>query len=341
MGIKLGTLYPDGHCDDLGEANGGFIPGADSARRAEEYGWEQPIDTGSEYLLFSKTPEETGDMRYMFCIRCTDMSQSGRREDTKIIYLSDLLEGGEYETEEACIKALLQHPDREQLVLEWHDDPEIVTPTDQQVLDWARDNFYEAERPLIITELYVVPVSMIESQLKRVLSSCGLIEKDTWDGYQNQYREDGDWRSLAYEIVSYGYCVPVGSWSSYPEAGEWPQHDVQSAKMAALQVHMLLGFYMDRRMNALGETGWDWLRNSGVIFCGDEVIDTRDGRYYTVEEVEKESLSVTDEENRKATLPLDVVKTLDTWERIRRAKDLLSKEQAEAEEEGAGDSKEG
>lgn len=334
MGIKLGTLYPDGHCDDLGEANGGFTPGADSARRAEEYGWEKPVDTSDEYLVFSKTPEETSELKYVFCIRCTDMSQSGSRDDTKIYYLSDLLEGGEYETEEECVKALLQHPDREQRVLEWYDDPELLVPTDEQVLEWAKDNLYEMSKPLIVTELMVVPVSMGEAQLKKNLSSCGLVEKDTWDGYKEQHSTDGDWRSLAYEIVSYGYCVTVGSWSSYPEDGEWPEQDIQTAKMAALQVQMLFGFYMDYPVNRIGETGWDWMRNAGIIFAGDEVVDIRDGRYYTVEEVEGETLSVRDEEDREATLPLDVARTLNTWERMAREKDLLSKKQAEAEEKG-------
>jgi hypothetical protein len=321
MGIKVGILHETGHCDDLGEVDlqkRTSTPGTDSARIAEEYGWECLFeDTSAIYA--SKEPERTDELRYMFVIEVTDMADACGGECERTKYASDLIEGKEFDTKEEIVKALMALPDREQRVLEYLDPFEDDVPNDDDVLDWARNSVDERTYNEIVTTLYVVPVS----------GTAAFVEKATGDNERfaeakEAFAKDGDWRDSVEDIHGYGAHVPVGSWSSFMPAGEWAPKDLLTAKMMALQVKMLFGFYMDQVVNRIGETGWDWIRQAGVFFPGDSVEYEKDEsgpQWYEIDEIEDGIAYLLDRDQKELQVPLEKL-VLPTWAaRLRHGRD--------------------
>jgi hypothetical protein len=273
MAVKLGTLYPDGHMDDLGEVNGGMRPGADSTRRAEEYGWELVFDgSDTEQIHVAKRVEDTGELQYVFGIRVDDMT-AATGEGGRTIYTSELIQAGGYLTDKDALRDLiLKHPLAEVEILEWYDEPGFSAESlnyGDEAYEWAEEQITEEELNVMYTQLFLIPVRLPEEKMRELIQ----VDEDFFDEHLlPTFEEHGDWRALAMDLVMCGAGVSLMEWSGTAEEGEWPEKDIQVAKEAALQVAMMVGFLLDRRLNAIGDTGWDRLRELGLIFCGDEVV---------------------------------------------------------------------
>lgn len=265
MVVKLGTLYPDGKMDDLGEVNGGMRPGKDSARRAEEYGWECIFDgSDSEQCHASGRVEDTGELQYVLGIKVDQLPDSNRT-----LYTSELTPGCKYGSKDDLFKKLLGLEGVFDMVKEWIDQ-EDYEPDTKDLEEWAEDQVEE----IILTQMWVglvlVPVGLPEKSMRELLD----VGETFIDEYLiPKFKEDGDWRCAVQDMMMCGHYIHLKEWvSELVDDGEWPEDTIQVAKEAALQVNMMLGLFLDQRMNAIGETGWDWLRNMGWFTCGDEVV---------------------------------------------------------------------
>lgn len=322
MGTKLGILHESGKTEDLGEVdlqNEVCTPGADSARLAEAYGWECLFED-TDAIYASKEPESTDELKYMFVIAVTDMGNACGSECEETRYRSDLLGPTEYGTREEVVKALMAHPQREALVGAYFvNEEDNWVPTDEEVMEWAKDHVEEQDFTEILTELYVVPVSGNGTFVRR---ACG--DEERFDSLKESFTKHGDWREAVEDIYRYGAHVQVGSWSSYMPTGEWAPRDLETAKQQALQVKMLFGFFMDRQVNAIGETGWDWLRQAGVFFAGDSVEYEKDEggpQWYEIDEIEDGIAYLLDRDQNELQVPVEKLEVPSWIKRLQHGRD--------------------
>lgn len=320
--VKLGTLYPDGRVDDLGEVNGGLKPGADSARRAEEYGWDTHYEDEDAFYA-GKQVEDTEELKYMFGIQITDLGQCGEQ---RTAFTSELIEDGmrKFYEKDDLVEVLIGLPDLKDRVEEWAGE-EVNLDTDsgsEEVHDWCDHNIDEVDESLMETALLVVPVSVPG---KTVREACGSEEHFETHSLL-EFKKHGDWRSDVWNLAMYGVKVQVASKLSWVESSEFPTDDIEWVKQVSLQVKMMFGFFMDRQVNAIGETGWDWMRNFGIIFCGDDVVWNGHEGFYTVIEKEGDQHIVEDSNGVDFTTPTTELQALDFRGRLLRAKDAAAKE---------------
>ena len=130
-----------------------------------------------------------------------------------------------------------------------------------------------AGEPGLLGETLVVknPGQVRQRYLQSALSCCGRSDED-----EEEHAPAGE--LVQYEaLLEYGICAPVyrcsgfwekpeNPWSPYDRlfteegaqeaAWKWVKGRIQEE---AAQVYGLLGFYLDRPLNRLGATGWDFL----------------------------------------------------------------------------------
>ena len=255
--VKLGTLYPNGKIDDLGDADpqtGAFVPGTDSKKRSDEYGWTSILDDTNQFIV-ADTVEDTGELKYVFGIEVLNMAEAcGDEGCQRTVWNSRFIDELGTDDSDGELQKLFKkqaaHLSKEKTVafLKEHFDND-----DEEI----EDSIYDEEEPRLIVTLYVIPVSVTEDEVKQ---ACG--SDETFNDYlKPDFEKNGDWRAAAWDLNSYGHHVPVAGFEAWEDATAI----VEQAKMSALQVKMLFGFYMDRRVNLMGETGWDWLKRSNAM----------------------------------------------------------------------------
>lgn len=68
----------------------------------------------------------------------------------------------------------------------------------------------------------------------------------------------------AWLLAEYGLAANL-----FEKLGNNKRHLLKEAKQEGLQASVLFGFYVDRQQNAIGATGWDFMRGDIVPnFCG-------------------------------------------------------------------------
>jgi len=120
----------------------------------------------------------------------------------------------------------------------------------------------EDERPTHVACLYVVPVSVPRDV---VVSCLGCLDDDeTMKWVDDCRRKDGDYRAVAADISRCGHHVPipVDGTNGLRFLDEDGEEVFKKLRAQARAVEGLFGFFMDRPVNQMGESGWDWLRHA-------------------------------------------------------------------------------
>jgi hypothetical protein len=92
----------------------------------------------------------------------------------------------------------------------------------------------------------VAPTAPEQSELNRAMSSWGLSPED--------WGELDDARKC---MVLLGYGTYATLWQ---QSGNNQSKLLKAAREELPKMHMLFGFYMDRACNAIGNSGWDFIR---------------------------------------------------------------------------------
>lgn len=84
--------------------------------------------------------------------------------------------------------------------------------------------------------------------LASCLNSMGL-DRETWNS--------GSIDAQCQELIGYGLYAPI-----WQESGNNLSKLLKSARQELIAVSMLAGFYLDKHCNAIGSTGWDFMRGT-------------------------------------------------------------------------------
>lgn len=312
---------------DIDLNTGESVPGSDSDKLIGDYGWEVLMNgSDTEYVLGAKTVEETPEMKYVFLIEVTDMAAACGGEDcSRSLWRHTLLPNNVYGSKEDGIKALLRLEDARTYAGAYFDE-DAGNLGEDEIREWAEDHLEETELSLQVTELCLIPVSLTEKQAKTVIQ-----DDDAFEHLQKSFKEHGDWRDASLDFKWHGHRVPIQTWEGWIEPGEWDEESIKKAKVFALQARMLIGFFLDRQVNQIGESGWDWLRNAGLFFVGDEVFwDRGHGEeWFEIMSIEDGTAYLGDRDGEEIEVPLDELRQPRWHERYRRKRDGAEETEAE------------
>jgi len=98
----------------------------------------------------------------------------------------------------------------------------------------------------------VAPQALSDEKIAEVISSIG----ESLEWYNGLSEE-----AKCQLILEYGTTVPL-----YQQGGNNMRELLKGARKEANNISILFGFYMDRPVNAIGSTGWDWIK--GEILAG-------------------------------------------------------------------------
>jgi len=215
--------------------------------------WGDPQDWGSDdWWVNTAGVYSTGDgLKYVLSIRVTDLgSACGEKKDA---WLVDVPVGKARNVQKIF-------DDKEHA-------EEYILELQQSGVNATLEDIDETYQSLYCVELLLVPVSIAQSTMEEITSG----DADILDGALDSHHRHGDFREYAWDIAMYGHYVPLWSVNGWWYDGEWPEHLIKDAKKQAIPVPQMLGFYLDRRVNALGETGWDWLKRSKAFPAQHEI----------------------------------------------------------------------
>ena len=235
--------------------------------------WEK-LDMGSDtdYLIGKVICNDDG-LRYRMVIEIMDWdAATGDGDKVFEIQISDhndLLHGRRFRTEKEAEEHLANLPALSELKAD--EDVETLQELCHKVIQ-------EIDIPTYMVSLYVVPVSVPQEVIERILGS------DINDWMLEAHAKHGDWRENVWDICTYGHHVPIavrdleGEMSNGIKVNDDRLPEVIEMLQATAQVvEGMFGFYMDRRVNAMGESGWDWLRNAKA-FPGQHKVKVRGKR---------------------------------------------------------------
>jgi len=118
-----------------------------------------------------------------------------------------------------------------------------------ELLNWEETVGNEAPKETYNVTLSVVSPQEAEEHIARAMDCCGITEEML--GAANGYRD----HALVEALHSYGVHVPV--WSK--DGNNWRKL-IGEARQEAMGCECMFGFYMDRPVNRIGTTGWEFLR---------------------------------------------------------------------------------
>jgi hypothetical protein len=229
------------------------------AVRAED--WE-PLDMGgdTDYLLGRVQCNDDG-LRYQMVIEIMDWAEA--TGETKTVYelrlsdQNDPLHGQRFRTQKQAEEHIAGLP----ALIELLQDEGFAHPDD--LPDLYTKIIAEVDEPQFMVCLYVVPVSVPREIIATALG------QDIEEWMLAARKKHGDWRENTWDIHSYGHHVPIalkgldGAMANGVLVDETQKAwAIEQAQATATVVQGLFGFYMDRVVNGLGETGWDWLHHA-------------------------------------------------------------------------------
>ena len=143
----------------------------------------------------------------------------------------------------------------------------IVEDSDDSIVYVARKDFTDSDKPLrfAVKVMYceewdsewatngkyhieicaVGPEWCSEETLGRAAECCGMSMEEFG-------KVSEEWRCLT--LIEYGTRAPL-----WQEQGNNLRKLLKAAREELARIQMLFGFYMDRPVNAIGDTGWDWI----------------------------------------------------------------------------------
>jgi len=186
--------------------------------------WDEPMSDEDWFLQFRKEVIRHSDgLAFLFCIRADCVC------DARQYRLAGVIPTRQFEREDQAERYLESLRDNG--------------------IDTSNHEIEEVDRWWV--QLEVVPVSVSPEQARKAIDSSN------WQDAEESWKRHGDWRDSAWDLQSYGTAVPV--WSKEVDDDKLDQA-IQEARDQALGVDGMFGFYLDRPVNRMGETGWDWLR---------------------------------------------------------------------------------
>lgn len=96
----------------------------------------------------------------------------------------------------------------------------------------------------------IVAVSPRSCSVGTLESACEALKNDK----DMEIDVDGPW--MAYDLVHYGKCAHC--WQA---CGDDLEELMQEAKSRIGKIESLIGFYLDQRQNAMGDSGWSWIKD--------------------------------------------------------------------------------
>jgi hypothetical protein len=196
--------------------------------------WDEPPldDSEDSYLQFSTEPITNSDgLTYLFCIRGDHLY-----DDDPVYRVKGTIPPQEFDREENA-----NH---------------YIMGLEEEGIDTAKLEVEELRYWWISLE--VVPVSVSEQVAHKTIGGYSS-DSSRWDEALAGRKRDGDWRESVYDLQSYGVTVPVLNVRVLEDKIE---EAIEQAKSQAVAVEGMFGFYMDRPVNRMGESGWDWLRRA-------------------------------------------------------------------------------
>jgi len=119
-----------------------------------------------------------------------------------------------------------------------------------EVVDWLDATGDEDKPEWVVILSAVAPEAVSEENMKRAFDCCGFDLADL----EEESEEDALYMTLE-ALHSYGIKAPIGEfWCNEPDPA------VKVAMREAVAVRGLFGFFMDRQVNAIGNTGWHFLQ---------------------------------------------------------------------------------
>lgn len=107
----------------------------------------------------------------------------------------------------------------------------------------------EMEKPYAVEISAVAPSELSKEQINGAFESMGV------DTPEERKRIMEDKKALAGILAEYGLKANM-----YGESGKDSKELMNNAKKQIPSITGLFGFYMDKRMNAIGNTGWDFIK---------------------------------------------------------------------------------
>jgi hypothetical protein len=98
-------------------------------------------------------------------------------------------------------------------------------------------------------EIHAVSEAALGEEGVKSVRQCSGWSQEDWDKIPPEYR--------ALEIVSYGSSARL-----WGRCGNNKHKLLREARKELKMIQFLFGFAMDRPINALGATGWDWIRGN-------------------------------------------------------------------------------
>lgn len=266
--MKLGVMHPNGGLTDEIDLDQGTLlvtDASDDVVKKED--WEHHTEE-----TIAGPVNSTGDgLIYRMVIRVDDLEDTdlvikrylvnAGLMDEDLYSLFEDLDGLSFATHKQAWDAVSN------IIQDVAKDPEAEpVPIKEEEIDRYIDSY---DVPTFGVGLYLVPVSVSR---KVMFNAVGYTEDYQGDdggirGHIDEcFKEEGHYGYFVDDLVRYGHGVPIPLTKKDGLeiiCGEDSlESSIRKAKEQAYAVMSMLGFFMDRPVNALGETGWDLLRNA-------------------------------------------------------------------------------
>jgi len=160
--------------------------------------------------------------------------ESGKIEPHPEPELTDL----GYDTAVFLITKPIPHPD----LIEYYLAIEVTDMDDHGCVETDKD-------PIFVVE--ILAISPKSCSVDTLESACGELKNDP------EFKIDENGIDVAYNLAQYGKAAHC--WQA---CGDNLEELIAEAKKRLGKIQSMIGFYLDQRQNAMGDSGWSWVRDA-------------------------------------------------------------------------------